>query len=286
MKICTNKERVIKISVQGKIDHPKCEGYYITTEGKPIVVPQVGGITYNVNLGDSVFGWMGDHVEPGVSIGNEKKQESNALNILSCIGNEAIVISGAAKGVRGRVTGKHSGVEHVIIDFAEESLELMTLDDKILIKACGQGLSINGYDGITVTNVDPWLLENMNITINKDKNLSVPVVAKIPVMLMGSGIGMHSYRGDYDLITSDRELIRKHHLDNLKLGDVVLLEDCDNVYGRGILMGAVSVGIVVHSDSYVNGHGPGIVNILSSKERIIDGVLTPDANIKNYFKKI
>jgi hypothetical protein len=40
-------------------------------------------------------GWMADHVEPGVSLENKEKEDrfphgpNYALNVLSCVGNEA-----------------------------------------------------------------------------------------------------------------------------------------------------------------------------------------------------
>ena len=43
---------------------------------------------------------------------------NSSLNVLACVGNEARVISGAAKGAKGTVCGTHGGVEHVIVDFA------------------------------------------------------------------------------------------------------------------------------------------------------------------------
>ncbi|GAI63850.1 unnamed protein product, partial [marine sediment metagenome] len=54
------------------------------------VVPGVGGITYNIKVGDCAFGWEADHVEPGVStVVNEEKREEGpncAYNILACMG--------------------------------------------------------------------------------------------------------------------------------------------------------------------------------------------------------
>ena len=40
------------------------------------------------------------------------------------------------KGRCGYVTGKHGGIDHVMVYFDEETLDLMTCDDKVLIKAC------------------------------------------------------------------------------------------------------------------------------------------------------
>lgn len=281
----TNRNSVVKWSVQGKIHHPIGGNYRITHEGKPIVVPATGGISYNVKVGDSAFGWEGDHVEPGVSIRNEDNRESDALMTFACIGNEAKIVSGDAKGKKGYVTGMHGGIEHVLIHFDDETLEDLAIDDKIMIKAYGQGLKLEDYEDVHLMSIDPDLFEKLNIT-EKDGKLQVPVVAKVPPYLMGSGIGSGSaYTGDYDIMTADTEEIKRLGLDKLRFGDLVLLEDCDNTYGRGYLKGAVSIGIIVHSDCVKAGHGPGVTTIIVSKNPVVEGVICEDANIANYIKK-
>ena len=85
----TNKENLVKWSVQGKIHHPLGGNYRITFDGKPMVLPATGGISYNVKIGDSAFNWVGDHIEPGVSIRNENTSENAALTTFACIGNTA-----------------------------------------------------------------------------------------------------------------------------------------------------------------------------------------------------
>ncbi|KPV65041.1 MAG: hypothetical protein AOA65_0544 [Candidatus Bathyarchaeota archaeon BA1] len=75
------------------------------------MLPGVGGITYNVRVGDLASGWEADHVEPGVSLENKEKDErfpqgaNIALNVLSCVGNKAVVATGDAKGDKGVITG-------------------------------------------------------------------------------------------------------------------------------------------------------------------------------------
>ncbi|MDO8898460.1 MAG: DUF4438 domain-containing protein, partial [Bacteroidales bacterium] len=140
----TNKDKLVMISVQGRVSYPVKRGSYrITYDGKPVVVPGVGGITYNIKVGDKAFGWEADHVEPGVStVVNEEKRDDGpncAYNILACMGNQARVVCGEAKGALGVVTGHHGGIEHVLIDFAQETLEKLCIEDKILVKAYGQG---------------------------------------------------------------------------------------------------------------------------------------------------
>ena len=89
----TNADRLVKISVVGEISSPIASypPYRITAEGEPVVLPGMGGITYNVRVGDLVNGFEADHVEPGVSVKNKEKVEfggkysaNTALNILAC----------------------------------------------------------------------------------------------------------------------------------------------------------------------------------------------------------
>lgn len=277
----TNRDKVVKWSVMGKIHHPVGGGYRITHDGIPMVLPATGGISYNVRIGDSAFGWAGDHVEPGVSIRNEDKNENAALMTFACIGNEAKVVSGAAAGETGYVTGMHGGIDHVLICFEQSTLEKLTIDDKIMIKAYGQGMKLVDYPEIQLMSIDPDMFEKMNIT-EKEGKLQVPVVAVVPPYLMGSGIGSPSaYTGDYDIMTGDEEEIKRLGLDKLKFGDLVLLQDCDNSYGRGYLKGAVSVGVIVHSDCVKAGHGPGVTTIMVSKGSNIEAVIDENANIGN-----
>lgn len=281
----TNKDKVVKWSVQGKIHHPVGGNYRISNDGKPMILPATGGISYNVAIGDSVFNWAGDHVEPGVSIRNENNSENAALITFACIGNEAKIVSGDAKGKKGYVTGMHGGIDHVLIHFEKDTLEDLAIDDKIMIKAYGQGLNLTDFENVHVMNIDPDLFEKLNIKEENSK-LKVNVVAKVPPYLMGSGIGSKSAAtdGDYDIMTADMEEIKRLGLDKLKFGDIVLLQDCDNTYGVGFLKGSVSIGVVVHSDCVKSGHGPGVTVIMTSKESVIEGVIDENANIGNYMK--
>lgn len=282
--IKSNKDRLVQLSVQGKIHHPIGGYYRIDREGSPIMVPAIGGIVYNVKVGDPVFGIVGDHIEPGVSIRNQDKMESEALNAFSCIGNQARVVSGDAKGARGYVTGIHGGIDNVIISFESEDLEKMAVYDSVVIKAYGQGLTLDDYPDIKVMNIDPDLFMQFDFR-EEDGTLSVPVAARIPARLMGSGQGTYAYAGDYDIMTADLEAVKEHGIDKLRFGDLVLLEDCDNSFGRGYLKGAMSVGVVIHGDGVITGHGPGVTTILSSKSPILRGHLSTEANISNHLYK-
>ena len=279
-----NAARLVMQSVAGAVRHPSMGNpYRIDHEGVPHILPATGAITYNVKVGDSVYAMECDHVEPGVTVRNPDAQENAAFNTLSCIGNTAIVISGDAKGARGFVTGTHGGVEHVLCYFPEDALDKLAIGDRIQVRAQGQGMKIEGFeDTVFCMNLDPNLFEKMNVTVENGK-LIVPIAARVPAYLMGSGIGAGSAaNGDYDIMTADHAEIARLGLDRLRYGDFVLLEDCDTSFGRGYLRGARTVGVVVHSDCVKMGHGPGVTTIFTSKTPVLEGRLDPHANLADY----
>lgn len=288
--LTTNKDRLVMLSVIGEITSPTYRfPYNVSHDGIPMVLPGSGGITYNVRVGDPAFGWYADHVEPGVSVSNKEGKdeptapENRGLNILACIGNRARVTSGDAKGATGYVTGTHGGVEHVLVDFQPSDLEKLTVGDKIVIKSYGQGLMIPGHPEIKFYNLDPDLLHEINPSIDKHGMLEVPVVATVPAEIMGSGIGsISTVSGDYDIATADTDKIKELGLESLRLGDLVALMDTDNSFGRCFRKGAVTIGVVVHSNSIIAGHGPGVTTIITSKEGKIKPIIDKNANIAYY----
>lgn len=290
MRIKTNEDKLVKFAVQGSVVYPKCYGWELTRTGESLLLPSVGGITYNVKVGDPVFGLAGDHIEPCVSLSSDPKEPTKdpnmAFNTFSCIGNEAVVISGDAKGAKGAVTGHHGGVEHVMADFDDATLEKLTQDDKILIYACGQGLMLLNYPDIKIFSLAPQVLKEMNIAALDDKRIEVPVVALVPGKLMGSGLGHNDvFKGDYDIQTSDREAIKRYNLDKLRLGDFVAIEDHGSSYGWTYKEGAVTIGVVIHTDSHLAGHGPGVQTVMTSNNngRIVPR-MDPEANVGIYLK--
>jgi len=288
----TNVDKLVKISVVGEVASPVYgRGIYnISAEGVPMVLPGVGGITYNVRVGDLACGWEADHVEPGVSIENKENDPrygqgaNTALNVLSCVGNEAVVVSGDAKGARGVVTGKHGGIEHVLVDFQPETLEKLMLGDKVLVKAFGVGLKLLDFPEIKVMNMDPRFLEALDPKPVGDK-LEVPVTHVIPAAIMGSGLGANqTYSGDYDIQLFDEATRKEYGLDDLRLGDLVAILDADHSYGRIYRKGAVSVGIVVHTNCVTSGHGPGVTTLFTSSTGKIIPKIDSKANIAYILK--
>ena len=142
-RLRTNEDCLVEVSVLGEVFPPVSRGdWRVGPDGVPTMLPGVGGITYNCKVGHSAIDWEADHVEPGVSVRAEKEDVNDALNLLACVGNAARVVTGDAKGARGVVTGKHGGIEHVLVDFAQGALERLAVGDKVQIRACGLGLKL------------------------------------------------------------------------------------------------------------------------------------------------
>jgi hypothetical protein len=285
LSLRVNREELVVSAVTGEVAPMLVNSglYDVSFDGKPFIVPSVGGITPNVRIGASAFAFMADHIEPAVSLKHPDSKANTTLNVLACIGNEAVVTSGDAKGERGRVTGKHGGVEHVMIDFAPDVMRRMTIGDKITVWSCGLGMRLLDLPEVHVFNLDPDLLDRMGIALRGGR-LHVRVARIVPAVVMGSGLGRSTVvRGDYDIQTFDDELAAKHGLRELRLGDVVAISDADNSYGRIYRSGAVSVGVVVHGGSFVAGHGPGVTTILTSSKGEIDVEVDGSANLARYF---
>ncbi len=281
----TNEKKLIEFFLECKPGPPRMRrGWKVDHKGEPFLLPGIGGITLNVKVGDSAFGLEGDHIEPGVSCtgnaSNPMDFPNDSLQLYACIGNEAKVLSGEAKGAIGIVTGHHGGSEHILVDFDHASLENLSYEDKIRIRAKGQGLKLLDYPDIKLFNLDPELLNKLNIKETGNGELKIAVTTIIPAQCMGSGVGaVHVGAGDYDVMTSDPATVEKYGLDQMRFGDLVALMDHDNSYGRSFLQGAISIGIVVHSDCKLAGHGPGISTIMTCPVAKIKPFKNKKANI-------
>jgi len=283
MSLKTNREKLVMTAVQGTVSAAhQWAPFEVGSNGEIIAWPSTGGITYNVKVGDSVFGWMGEHIEPGVSTTLDHKNRKSAAGyqFLSCCGNEARVVSGEAKGATGRVLGHHGGVEHLMLQFDDATLDQLTCDDKFLVRGFGQGLSLVDYPGVFIYNTDPDLLEGWGLRETDDGKIEVPVHVIVPGHAMGSGIGALSVTtGDYDILCQDEETVKQHGLDRLRFGDFVAVVDHDNRYGRTFRKGAITIGVVIHSDSPLGGHGPGMMTLMTSTGGELVPVLSDDANM-------
>jgi len=281
-----NRSELVVAAVTGDIAAPYLNSglYDVSFDGRPLILPSVGGINPNVRVGDGAFDFAADHIEPAVSVRNPDDRSNNALNAMSCIGNEAFVLTGDAKGERGRVTGKHGGVEHLLVDFSPEVMRKMAIGDKIQVWACGLGMKLLDAPEVQIFNADPDFVDMWNLQI-KDGFVRARVAKIVPAAVMGSGLGRSTVvRGDYDIQTFDDSVAEQYGLRDLCLGDVVAIVNADHSYGRIYRTGAISVGVVAHGRSFVAGHGPGVTSLLTSSEGKIEPILDPNANLANLLK--
>jgi hypothetical protein len=206
------------------------------------------------------------------------------LNLLACIGNRVKIITGDAKGAEGRVIGKHGGAEHVMVDFADDTVfDKMVVGDKMQVYTHGVGLQLLNVIGVKAMNVSPYLMERLTeagMGITHAGKLRIPVARKVPAKIMGSGLGRnHVYRGDYDIQLFDEETVQEYGLDKLRFGDLVAIMDADHSYGRIYKTGAISVGVIAHSICHGAGHGPGVTTLFTSPGGYIELVMDSNANL-------
>lgn len=265
----------------GSVSQPtlRYPGYIPDSQGVSTVLPGMAGVVYNVRVGDSAFGWAADHVEPGVSIAHGDEGHDFALHYLTCIGNEAVVTSGLARGAKGVVTGEHA---RILIDFPEDASSLLNVGDSVQIRACGRGLELTDYPHIELKKMSPWLLQALRLEALDARRVTLPVAMELPITIMGSGAELNSEYVDQDLMSGDRTLMRELGIDTLRLGDIVAIRHADHHFGRSYRKGAVSVALCIHGDSVMTGHGPGILTLLTCAEPCIEWTLDRGANLADY----
>jgi Domain of unknown function (DUF4438) len=289
----SNTDDLVMVTVMGQIAHPVAAAnpYRIGHDGIPRILPATGGIVLNHRIGDRCVGLMGDHIEPGVALHNNNREIIGARNgpnlaliTYACVGNTARVISGPATGKRGIVTGKHGGVDHVLVDFSPDILQQLQIGDRIQIQSHGLGLRLLDYPDISITNCSPTLLHRWGIQAGS-QGLQIPVTHRIPAKIMGSGIGKNTvWRGDYDIQLFDPAVVEHYRLGSLRFGDFVAICDGDTEFGPVYQQNRVTIGIIVHGDSTVSGHGPGVTPLISGAVQRLRPILDPQANLAVRFQ--
>lgn len=281
-KLRTNEHDLIAMAVAGSVSQPNLRypGYIPDNDGLSVILPGMSGVVYNIRVGAPAFGWAGDHVEPGVSIAHSDEGADFALHYLTCIGNEATVTNGLAKGAKGIVTGEHA---RILIDFSEDTLALLNVGDTIQIKALGRGLQLLNYPHIELKKMSPRLLESIQPEAINERRIRVRVGMELPIRIMGSGAELNSEYVDQDLMSGDRSLMNELGIDRMHLGDLIAIRHADHHFGRSYREGAVSIALCIHGDSVMTGHGPGILTLMTCAEDCIEWTIDKNANIAHYF---
>ena len=275
-----NRHQLVEMAVGGEVWPAALRSpYRPNAQGESKVFMGTAGVILNARVGDRAYGWAADHVEPAVSIRNKEDGPEHALHYLACIGNPAVMTSGEAKGAKGVVTGEHA---HILVDFSPEDMERICIGDQVLIRALGMGLELLDYPDISVRKMAPALLDALRIEELGDGRIRVPVAAEIPGYLMGSGAELGADYVDQDMTTNDRATLASLGLDNLRIGDILAVKDHDHTQNRGYREGAVTIGIINHGDSYMIGHGPGVMDLLSCSTTKIEYYVDKTANLAPY----
>jgi hypothetical protein len=274
-----NEKELVMITVMGTIASPLAgaNAYRIGQDGRPRLLPGTGGIVLSHRVGDACIGVAGDHIEPGVSIRNETRSikgdrdgANQALQLLTCIGNLARVMSGRATGAVGVVTGKHGGIDTILIDFPIATMRKLAIGDRIQVYACGVGLRLTEHPAVAVFNSAPRLIQSWGLRAVAQR-LSVPITHVIPSAVMGSGLGKSDVgRGDYDVQMFDQTTVNRFGLGTMRFGDIVAIADADHRHGRSFSKGHIAIGCVVHGESSVAGHGPGVATLLTGPSNAFD----------------
>jgi hypothetical protein len=286
--IKTNKEKVLMTAVQGRIAAPQPSRSYITTwDGRPKFAIGIGGINYNLKLGDRVFGWAAaDRATVGVAAeAVEEGRSGGAWNTCTAIGNEVKILSGKASGEKGVVIGKFLNIvsfgNFVLIHFDDSILEKLAIGDMLQVKAFGTGLEIEGFKDVFIHGLAPDVLEKLDLK-DAGGRLEVPVVKVIPAEIMGQGAGMGSLTGIWHIQTCYPPDIKKYGLDELRFGDLVLLQDVQTDYGKGYYKGGATVGVVSSGPSDMSGLGIGVTPVLSTRFGKLVPRIDAGSNIGRY----
>ena len=208
-----NVDDLVEMAVTGQISQPAMRrgGYTPWPDGVGVMLPGMYGITYSARVGDRAFGWAGDHVEPGISIAHKDERADFALHYLTCIGNEAEVVTGHAKGAKGIVTGEHA---RILVDFEPDVLEEMTIGDTIQIRTVGRGIRLEDHPGIEFKKTSPKLAKALGLRAEGGK-IHCPVAMELPPRIMGSGAELNAEFVDQDLMSGDRALMAELGIDQM-----------------------------------------------------------------------
>ena len=284
MTLATNESDLVAVSVGGAIAHPgfpglPAEPYRLASDGTPFLLPTYGSIVYNVSVGDRAFGWAADCIHPGVSIKRADDNGNRGLNIFACVGNGATVMTGAAQGSKGVVTGKSGRFsEQVIVHFPKEVRKKMAIGDQIVIKSVGTGFEVAGHAGISFKGMSPALFNALPQKVEGGV-LKIGVVGVVPPHLVGAGAGLTSEGGSLHIQSTDKAELKKAGLDQLRLGDVVAIADTASRYDHGYLPGEMSIAVIGQGDGPRAGYGPGMTVVMTAPDGQLGSFSAPGTNL-------
>ena len=269
---------LVATNTSGVVEHPGLDGgpYLIDADGRPFVPTGTGGVVLGLAMGDSVFGFDADSASPAVSIVHPEPAARSALTAYACLGNQVTVRTGAAAGERGTVLGKRGEQGRVLAWFPPEVTAALVPGDALSIRAVGQGARLAGDAGDLggqLLNVEPMFLAGLPIELAAGP-ISVGVRGRVRSKFVGNGIGRPAHQWDLDLQVTP-ETAAAVGLEQLRIGDLVAVDDLDVRHNAGYRRGWVTVGVVTTTTSPRPGHGAGLMPILSVPGSSIDLQIDP-----------
>lgn len=183
--------------------------------------------------------------------------------------------SGLATGAKGTVIGEHA---RILVQFPPESQALMTNGDQVQVMALGRGMELPDFPAIELKKMSPRLWKAISAS-QTDGKVKIRVAMELPIRIMGSGAELNAEYVDQDLMSGDRELMADLGIDQMRLGDLIGIRHADHHFGRSYREGAVSICLCIHGDSVMNGHGPGILTLMTCTDGSLDFTVDPSGNI-------
>ncbi len=265
----TNAHRLVTTRLKAQIQ-PASANVVVRPDGRVITLPGQGGVVTGIGLGDVAARGVGDHVEPGASLGHADPAANHAIRFLSCVGNGVTVADGPAAGARGVVYGKHGAI---LAMFAPSVLALLAPGESVVIDAQGIGLSVERKPDLVAHSCSPQLF-NALATVDGGR-LRIGVAAILPSIAAAAGIGMPAAMFNMDLNSWSAPVAELTA--HLRFGDIVAVMDQDHRFGRQHRPGWAMAGIVSHGTAVGGGHGLGLMTLLTRPAELFDFVMSDNA---------
>ncbi len=281
----------VTVNLLGVVEHPELgdSPYRVDVNGAPYVPVGDGGVVLGLALGDSAFALDGDHAAPGACLVHPDQAARLALVLHACIGNPVQVRTGATAGTCGAVLGKRGENGRVIAGLRPGDLARLRPGDQVSVRTRGQGFRPPWLPArVTAMNIDPDVLAALPVSAagaasarragaarraGPAQAAEVGVRAVLPARLAGNGIGRPAAGWDLDLQVGAADGY------DLRLGDLVAVDDLDARYNMGYRRDWVSIGIIGHGSSPLPGHGPGITPILTGPRTSLVALPDPAGHI-------
>jgi len=267
--VATNAQRLVTTRLKAQIQ-PASANVVVRPDGRVVTLPGQGGVVTGIGFGDVASHGVGDHVEPGVSLGHSDPAANHAIRFLSCVGNVVTVADGPAAGAPGVVYGKHGAV---LAMFAPKVLNLLAPGESVVIDAHGIGLSVEDMPDLVAHSCSPQLFDA--IARPDRSRLQIGVAAILPSIAAAAGIGMPAAMFNMDLNSWSAPVADLTA--QLRFGDIVAVLDQDHRFGRQHRPGWAMVGIVSHGTAIGGGHGLGLMTLLTGPAELFEFVISGKA---------